>query len=151
MMSTNVEDQILKNIYYTEDASAEEIQAIKSRVSLLDENIILLNEIPKVSPFSIKLVFEEMTAFAKELTNCAYLIDISETAVPNAETRRYINAQFQASLANVKHVSFITGRNFIINTAAKFVMYQTNLKSFSIVKNKKEGIEKIKSILSQYE
>lgn len=142
-----VSDIILQDVFYNEDAPPEIIQAIKNRVFLIEDNIIVLDELQKVTPFSLNIVFTEMTELAKQLPKCAYLIDITDTTVPNAEARRFINAQFQATLSNVKHVTFVTGKNFLINTAAKFVMYQTNLKSFSIDKTREDGISKIKSVL----
>lgn len=140
------EEFIFEKISYREDSSLETVEAIRNRVSILEEGIILLNEIPIVSPFSINLVFDQMKIFAKTIERCAYLIDITKTEIPNAETRRVINAEFQSTLSNVKHVSFVTGKNFIINTAARFVMYQTNLNSFTIDKTREKGIESINKV-----
>jgi len=133
---------------YGEDSPPHIVEAIRKRVSILEDGIILLDEIPIVSPFSINHVFDQMKIFAKTLEKCGYLVDITDTVIPNAETRRVINREFQHTLSNVKHVSFVTGKNFIINTAARFVMYQTNLESFSISKTREEGIAAIKKALN---
>jgi len=133
---------------YGEDSLPHVIKAIESRVSILENGVILLNEIPIVSPFSINIVFSRMADYAESMEKCGYLIDITKTEIPNAETRRVINSEFQSTLSNVKHVSFVTGRNFIINTAARFVMYQTSLDSFSISKTRADGINEIKKVLN---
>ncbi len=134
---------------YDETSSPEVIEAIKNRVSFIEPRVILLWEIPVVSKFSLDLVFARMTELASTCNKeCAYLIDISGTDVPNAATRRHINDLFKTTLSNVKHVSFVTGKNFIINTAARFVMYQTNLESFSIVKTREDGLREIRNVLN---
>jgi len=139
-----------EKISYSDDSPPHIVEAIKNRVSIIEDRIILLDEIPIVSPFSINLVFNQMTSFAKTMKDCGYLIDITDTDLPTAEARRAINSQFQSTLSNVKHVSFITGKNFIINTAARVVMYQTSLDSFTISKTRQEGIDEIKKVLSEH-
>jgi len=140
----------LQDIVYGEDSPPIVVEAIKQRVSVIEDEIVLLNEIRHVSPFSINIVFNEMKQYASELENCGYLIDITNTNVPDAKTRRVINNEFKHTLGNVKHVAFVTGKNFIINTAARFVMYQTSLNSFSIVKDRNQGIADIHKVLKKF-
>jgi len=137
-----------QKIPYGPDSTPEIQEAIRSRVSLLEDKVILLDEIPVVSPFSIRLVFAEMTKLSEDFTKCAYLVDVSNTSIPDAETRGYINMEFKNTLHSVKHVAFVTGKNFIINTAARFVMFQTNLESFSINKTREEALVIIKKVLN---
>jgi len=138
-----------ENLIYDNEASPEEISELKNRVYEIEEGIILLDEGPVVSPFSITIVFEELRKYAEKRTNCGYLVDISKTEIPNPASRRHINEQFQSTLSNVKHVAFVTGKNFLINTAARFVMFQTNLNSFTINKTREQGISAIKKILNE--
>jgi len=134
---------------YTEDSTPEEIQAILERVYILEDQIIVLHELPIVSQFSIELIFAKISKLATQFEKCAYLVDISSSRLPNAESRRVINNQFKDTLSNVKHVAFVSGKNFIINTAAKVVMFQTNLDSFSINKTREEAISIIKKVLRE--
>ncbi len=133
---------------YDHSASEQVKEAMRKRVTIFQDKIILYDEIPIFSPFSIEIMFSEMTKLANQFNECAYIIDISETQLPDAETRRILNKKFKETLNNVKHVAFVTGKNFIINTAAKFVMFQTNLDSFSINKTREEAVENIKKIFN---
>jgi len=133
---------------YNEDASPEIIKLIKSRVTIVEDNIILLKEIPTASPFSVKIIFDEIEKLSSKFNTCGYLIDLNESNIPDSETRQHINERFKNAVSNVQHVSFVTGKNFIINTAARFVMYQTKLKSFSICKTLDEGVLKIKEAIN---
>ncbi len=129
---------------YDEHATEEEIQAIKNQVFVYEKGIICLKEIPVVSTFSINLVFDELERLGKQIAKHGILIDITETQRPDAQTRRVINARFSKICESVQHVSFCTGKNLLINTAARFVMYQTNLDSYSIHKTIEASIEAIK-------
>lgn len=62
-----VSDKIFQDVFYNEDASPEIIQAIKNRVFLIEDNIIVLDELQKVTPFSLNIVFTEMNELAKQL------------------------------------------------------------------------------------
>lgn len=129
---------------YNEDSNEEEIQAIKNQVYALDDEIIFIKELPIVSIFSINLVFAEIEKLGQQMEEYGILIDIRETAKPDTQTRRAINTGFSKICESTEHVSFCTGQNIIVNTAARFVMYQTNLNSFSIHKTIKASVQAIK-------
>ncbi len=133
---------------YSEDSTEEEIQAIKDNVFIYDPQIIYLDEIPVVSPFSINLVFDEITLLGETLGKHGLVIDIRGTRIPDAVTRRVINQRFGRVCETISHVAFCTGKNVIINTAARFVMYQTNLESFSINKTVEECFAAIKEVVN---
>jgi len=128
---------------YNEDSTPEEIQAIKDNISIYNENIIFYDEIPIVSPFSIKISFDQIELLSKQLDRYGLLVDIRNTKRPDAMTRRAINGRFVKLCEDIEHVAFCTGSNFLINTAARFILHQTNLNSFSINKTIEEAIEKI--------
>jgi len=71
------------------------------------------------------------------------LLDISESARPDAKTRRLINESLAAIATNVKHCGFFTGKNVIINTAIRFVMYGTGIKNYSVSKTREEALKAI--------
>jgi len=134
---------ILEKRAYNEDATAEEIQAIKNRIFLHSPEIIYYHELQIISPFSIKLAFEKVEELGAKMGAHGLLIDIRNTVRPDAITRRVINQEFTRLCENIAHVSFCSGKNFLINTAARFVMYQTNLDSFSVNKTIEEAVANI--------
>jgi len=132
---------------YKEDASPEEIQAIKNNISIYNSNIIYYNEIPVVSPFSIEISFDQVELLAKQLDSYGLLIDVRNSKRPDAETRRVINNRFFKLCENVEHVAFCTGSNFLINTVARFVVHRTSLNSFSINKTIEQSIAEIEKCI----
>ncbi len=133
---------------YHEGSTPEEIQGIKDNVYIYDPQIIYLEEIPVVSPFSIGLVFDQVELLGQNLDRHGLIIDIRNSKRPDAITRRVINQRFTGVCEQLAHVSFCTGQNFLINTAARFVMYQTNLDSFTINKTVEEAIKSIKKVVN---
>lgn len=63
------------------------------------------------------------------------VVDVRESSRPNAEARRMINSKFADFCNDILHASFISGRSTAFNTAIKFIMFNTNLNSFSFDKN----------------
>lgn len=129
---------------YKEDGTEEEIQAIKDRVFIYDEGIVYLKEAKTVNSFTINLVFDEMERLGRQTGKHGLLVDISNTQRPDAQTRRVINSRFSRVCESIEHVAFCTGKNIIINSVARFVMYQTNLDSYSIHKTVEAAVRAIK-------
>jgi len=129
---------------YNEDATAEEIEAIKNNVFIYDKDIIYYKEMPIISPFSINVAFDEMERLSEQMVKHGILIDLRDSQKPNVPTRRVINARFSKICESVEHVAFCTGRNILINAAVRFVMYQTKLNSFSIHKTVEASVQVIK-------
>lgn len=134
---------------YNQDSTEEEIDLILKQVSIVEDGIILIREIPVTSPSSIRLVLDQASALGKQFDRFALLIDLTITNKPDSETRRVINERFAAICNEVSHVSFVTGRNVIMNTILRFVMYRTNLNSYSVHKDQEEGYSAIRKILDE--
>ncbi len=119
---------------YSEDSTPEEIQALKDHVFIHDPHIIYYHEIWVTSPFSVTTMFNEVRDLGKKLDKYGLLFDVRKAAVPDSITRREINKQFVRATETVEHVAFCSGQNILINAAARFVMHNSNLDSFSIHK-----------------
>ncbi len=133
---------VLEKRQYFEDSSAEVIEAIKDHVTILSDNIILIKEVPYPSSFSCTILMEEAASKkeALDFEKFYLIIDVRNTQRPNSETRRKLNDLIVKFCHDVIHVSFLTGKSPILNTAIKFVMFQTKLSSFSIDKNIEEAL-----------
>lgn len=133
---------------YGQDSTEEEIEALKSRVILLDGRIVYFKEIPVVSSFTANVIFDKKEELLRAHDARALFIDVSETKVPDAETRRTINRRFKSICNEVDHVAFCTGKNAVINTVIRFVMYGINVASFSVNRTFSESVERLNSELN---
>ena len=132
---------------YDENSTPEEIEMLKKCVYVYEDNIIFYDEINIVCPFSINLFFQKTEELAEQFDSCGLVINISNTLHPDASTRQAINQRFTKICNKVSHVAFITGKNFLLNTTIRFVLYGTDLNSVSVHKNQMEAISYIKQFL----
>ncbi len=132
---------------YHEDSTPEEIALLRARIFIREENIIFYDEIPIVCPFSINLLFQKTEELADELDQCGLIIDVSNTVHPDAATRKVINQRFERICDKVSHVAFITGKNILMNTVIRFVLFGTKLESFSVNNDIADAVANIKKNL----
>jgi hypothetical protein len=125
---------------YGPDSSPEEIEAIRRRISLLRDDVILYREMPVQSPFHLDLFQEELVRLAKTLPAIALLIDLTEAKPPNARTRERLREIFRG-LTNLRAAAVFTERNFVLNIAAKFVLSGLGLRSYTIHTTREEALK----------
>ncbi len=143
----NANKLVIEKRAYHEDSTPEEIALLMERVFMYEEKIIFYNEIPIVCPFSINLFFQKAEDLSGNFDGCGLIIDVSNTVHPDASTRKVINHRFTMICDKVSHVAFITGKNFLLNTTIRFVLFGTDLKSYSVNKNVDEAVVNIKKNL----
>ncbi len=130
----NADDLVVEKRAYQENSTPEEIALLEERVKLLEEGIIYYHEVPVQCPFSVNVLFDKVQRLAENINSrqCGLIIDVSDADHPNAPTRKVINQRFARICNIIPHVAFITGKNAIMNTAIRFVLFGTNLKSYSV-------------------
>jgi len=133
-----------KRPYTADSTSPDEIAAIKNHVQIYDDQTIYYKEIYIMNEFTVNLMFDEAIRLGKTLGEHGLLIDLLTCTFPDSITRRVINKQFRIATESVSHVSFFTGKNVLLNAAARFVMYQSNLDSFSIHNTFESALQTIK-------
>lgn len=133
---------------YTEDASLEEITAIKNTVYLYNSQIIYFKDLPVVSSFSTNITFDQIELLAKNIGPCGLLLDVSESAKPDASTRRTLTNRQKKLPDNIRHLAFVTKSNIIVRTFIKFVMFQSVLKSYSVNSAIEEALSSINKKLN---
>jgi hypothetical protein len=128
--------------YYGHDSTEEEIEAIRGRVYLYKDDIIMYKEIPAPSIFSLDLFFDNIKEITGTFSSFYMIIDLTEAERPRADIRNHLKKRFP-ELKNLEHASVFTEKNFMLNIAAKFVMTGIGLKSFSVHKTLEEALEAI--------
>jgi len=124
--------------------TAEELVAIKDSVFIYTEDVLYYKELPIISEFNIKILFDQVERLGSTFeTPYGLVIDVTDSVPPSSRVRRAINKRFSNICESVEHVSFCSGKNILINTAIRFIMYQTHLDSFSIHKTQEAAIEAI--------
>ena len=134
---------------YNEESTPEEIEAIKARVNMYDETIIYYKEVRVITPFSINLMSDEVEKLKGQSKGFGLLFDLRENKIPDARARRIIYQRVKGVTENVTFVACVTGKNTIIKTALKFVLYHSYSKAYGVFSSVEEGIAAIKNAKSE--
>jgi len=126
---------------YGPDSTPEQVQAIRDCIYLHAPNIIYWRELPVQSVFQFDLFEQRLNELSQDITHYDLVIDLTEATPPNGECRERLKPLF-AGQAKMRRVAVFTGKNFMLNIAAKFVLGSSvGLKNFSVSKTLDTAIE----------
>lgn len=131
--------------YNKEDTSEEQLKAIQSRISTLDDDILYYLELPCMTEFSTHILFDELERVLQEKKFKAILFDLSQAAPPSSQVREILYQRFETIIPQIGIYSFTTGKNAIINIALKFFINsrKNNLRNAKFAKTKEKAIANI--------
>ncbi len=138
---------MIEKKFYFEGSTLAEIQAIQKRTWIYQDQIIWVNEMPLISPFSININFDQMDILSKDMEKYVLIIDLRNSVRPDAKTRKVINERFLQIKDQLLHCAYITGKNNLANTAIRFVMYGMEHSHYSVSKNEEEALKRISKFL----
>jgi hypothetical protein len=115
---------------YGPSSTPAEIEAIKACISLYSADIILYRELPVQSVFHLDLFEERLHELSGGMRAYDLLIDLTEAQFPSGAIRARLKKMFLGQ-KKLRRIAVFTGKNFLINTAAKFVLSEPGL-SFSV-------------------
>jgi hypothetical protein len=126
---------------YGPESTREEREAIAHRVSVVDDRILLIHEMPVQSPFSVELMSNRLRALAHDWDRFAYVVDLTEARRPNPETRAALKAQMLGISPRVTHLGVAVGDNLVMRAMARLFAYGMGLTNVSIHATRAEAIE----------
>lgn len=127
---------------YGSDSTEDEIQAIKDCCYLYQDDIVVFHEVSVQSVFELDLFFEKLKQLSADFSQFYLLVDLTEAGRPNAEIRDHLRKRLN-EFDNLRHIALFTGRNFMLNIAAKFVFNGSVNISVSVHKTLEEALEAI--------
>jgi hypothetical protein len=134
---------------YGPESTREEREAIADRVSVVDDRILLIHEVPVQSPFSVRLMFDRFQALAQGWDRFAYVVDLTEARRPNPETRAALKAKNVGISPRVTHLAVVVGDNLLMRAMARLFAYGMGLKSVSTHATRAEAIEEARRALGR--
>jgi len=129
-LSTQTPVEIQRRAYGPESTPAE-IQTIKERIYLYRGVIVMYRELPIQSLFHLDLFEQRLNELGSRMAHYNLLIDLTEAEFPSAAIRTRLKKLFGGQ-KNLRRIAVFTGKNFIINAAAKFVLGDLGDKKFSV-------------------
>jgi hypothetical protein len=118
---------------YDADCTPAERVLLLDRVSTQGPRLICIKELEVATAWSIKFMGKKIHELAAERDRFCLLFDITETTPPNAVLRAALREVLAPLLdQGLQSAAVFTGRNFLINVAAKFVWGGAGLRDFSV-------------------
>jgi hypothetical protein len=134
---------------YGPESTREEIDAIADRVSVVDERILLMHEIPVQSPYSVKLMFDRVETLARNWDRFAYIVDLTEAKRPSPETRAALKERVLRISSRVRHVAVVVGNNLLMRAMARLFAFGMGLSSVGIHTTRAEAIEEARRVMGR--
>jgi len=134
---------------YGPDATREESEAIANRVSVVDEGILFLHELPVQRAFSVNLMFDRIESLTRDWDRFAYIVDLTEAKRPDPETRAALKARVVLMNPRVTHVGIAVGDNLLMRAMARLFAYGMGLSSVSIHATPAEAIEETRRVMGR--
>ena len=128
------------------------IYDLNSRVYLLSEftNVVHFIQVPFPSMVSSQYMLSKLNEFCQQFEFVILLADYTENKKRESSEIRALANSYLLNL-NIKHISFITGKNKILNAAISIAIKKTGIKSFSLHKNYAEAINLMPSLIKNFE
>jgi hypothetical protein len=134
---------------YGPESTPEERAAIEARVSVLEDHVLLLHELPIQSAFSVNLMFDRFDALAKDWDRFSYVIDLTEARRPDAATRFALKSRVLRLSPRVLHMSAAVGGNAVMRAMARLVAHAMGLPSVSVHATRAQAIEEVRRAMGR--
>jgi len=115
----------------------------------VDEHVLLLNEIPVQSPYSVNLMFDKVEALSQNWKRFAYVVDLTAAKRPDAETRAVLKERSMHVSTRVAHVALVVGNNPIMRAMARLFAYTMGFTSVGIHAARAEAIEEARRVVGR--
>ncbi|MEM6989906.1 MAG: hypothetical protein AAF721_05400 [Myxococcota bacterium] len=132
---------------YGPDGSEADHEALRSQLYWHSPGIVMYREAPVITMHQLAVYHERLGELAAEVEEFQMLVDIRIASMPTAEQRAKLREMY-GNQSNLTDAAAITGRNFVINIAAKFVLGGSGLKSFSVHRTLEQALEALRAAKS---
>jgi hypothetical protein len=134
---------------YGPESTREETAAIEERVSIVDDAILLMHEMPVQSPFSVNVMFDRFETLARDWDRFAYVVDLTEAKRPDPATRAVLKERALRVKMRVTHLAVAVGNNVLMRAMARLFAYGMGFASVGIHATRAEAIEEARRVMGR--
>ncbi len=128
---------------YGAESTPEEIQAMRDRICVHGPGILYWRELPVQSLFHLDILEQRLNELSHDLSAYDLIVDLVEASPPGPQIRERLKQIFAAQ-HKLRRTAVVTGKNFMLNVAAKFVLGgSVGLKNFSIHTTLEQALEEL--------
>jgi hypothetical protein len=112
-------------------AFSADLAQLRRRVSRIDDRLFLLQQVPKQSPFTVDVLFDQLEELAAGVDRFAYVVDLTKAERPDAPTREKLKQRIARISERLAHVGLVGGSNVVMRALAKLVIFASGVHSYS--------------------
>ena len=128
---------------YGPDCTPEELAAIRGRVDIWRDRIVLYRELEVITDFSIGICYDRVAELVGEGAQFL-IIDVRNVGRPDAQMRKTIQTRIRQLEGRLRHVALVMDTNPFILVAARFLQSALAV-PFTIHATYEEAEEKLRS------
>jgi len=149
LLSEHTSEDGLERYYHIDDTSEEELNSIRSRVWLIEDDVLAYKSLSYPTLFAMEVVMDEIERLSAGLTEFYHYSDITEVRDRGtAELRHYV-ADRVNKMEGMIHIIYVYNTNRFMRTVVKYFMRLIQIKPFSVVKNHEDALNVIKELRSK--
>jgi hypothetical protein len=134
------------------DSTAQQIEAMRSHVWVVDDRLLVLHEVANQSVLSIDLIFDRLEELAQPWPRFGYVADLTDAGRPTAEVRAELRRRAEGIRPRLLWVAIVVGPNVIMRAMARLVAHAIGLGPVSSIHTtREEGISKVRDVLAERE
>jgi hypothetical protein len=134
---------------YGPESSEAEREAIKSRVSVIEDRVLYFRSIPQETPFTVDMMFDRLEELSADWDSFYIVRDFSQPMEINAETRAEVIERFSRFKHKVRHVALISDVNVFLRVTIRFLAARSSFFRYSVHRAFDEALEKVHQAKSQ--
>ena len=124
--------------------TAAERETLRSQVSLRDDGIVSWREAPVTTTYQIDAYAERLAELVQPMEAYLLLVDLTDTIRPSPEVLERLR-EFFSTQTKMRHAAVFTGKNFLLNVAAQFVLARIGFGSYSVHKTRDDALAALRS------
>lgn len=124
--------------------TAAERETLRSQVSLLDDSIVSWREAPVTTTHQIDAYAERLAELVRPMEAYLLLVDLTDTNRPSPEVLERLR-EFFSTQTKMRHAAVFTGKNFLLNVAAQFVLARIGFGSYSVHKTRDDALAALRN------
>jgi hypothetical protein len=126
---------------YGADMTAEEREALLSRVYVLEPGIVFYRELPVQSVESLDLMLGRVYELGTQWPTFIEILDLSKSERPTPAVRAMLRSWMRRIAPRMAHMCVIIETNFVMRAVARFMAYSMNITHLSFHHTEAEAID----------
>jgi hypothetical protein len=116
---------------HSKGAAGFDVETLRSRVTLVQERLVLFREIPFQTPRTVDVMFDRLEELTEPWPTFVVVLDLRGIERPGAEARQQLLARMRSVHSRFAHLAVAVGADPVLRAVAKVVAVTLGFSSTS--------------------